>query len=60
MGQRKKYWQAMGSNAEQRIPGSRIYGNRPASSIVTEPMTDRKRELVKKWITSTGERRRSW
>ena len=58
MGQRKKYWQAMGSNAEQRIPGSTVRGKK--GNVCTLPMSDRKRDLVKKWIASTGERRRSW
>jgi len=58
MGQRKKYWQSMGTNAEQRIPDSTIRGKK--GNVCTLPMSDRKRQLVKKWIASTGERRRSW
>ena len=59
MGQRKKYWQAMGPDAEDRIPGSTVRGKKDGN-IQTLPMTDRKRQLVKKWASAKGERRRSW
>jgi hypothetical protein len=59
MGQRKKYWQAMGPNAEDRIPGSTVRGKKDGN-VQTLPMSDRKRGLVKKWLAAGPERKKNW
>lgn len=61
MGRRRLLWVRTGLTADsidRRIPKHTVRGKK--GNVCTLPMSDRMQALVKKWVTSSGERRRNW
>ena len=68
MGRRRQMWvdkvlqnggTDAGEVAERMMPSSIVHGKKDGN-VCTLPMSDRMRQLVKKWVTTGTQKRKGW
>ena len=68
MGRRKQLWidkvlqnggTDVGAVVERMMPSTTVHGKKHGN-VQTLPMSDRKRQLVKMWVTTGKQKRKGW